>query len=149
MRDRRFEPEAAGDGEVEVNALSVPHPPHWNRNRAVSESGDVKEERSVQLQMCEVRRMGLSSGARALSPRVDFVNRGRLFDCVTTGSLLRSPPSPLVLACPLLCCTVSPLLGGDQPTMVVAMRRSSKSDGRSARRRGREASCRFHTAAFA
>ena len=26
MRDPRFEPEAAGDGQVEVSALSVPYP---------------------------------------------------------------------------------------------------------------------------
>ena len=63
MRDPRFEPEAAGDGEVEVNLLWVPHTIGTQSVRA--ESGDAKEERSVRLQMREVTIL-----------HVDFVDRG-------------------------------------------------------------------------
>ena len=45
VRDPRFELEAARDGQVEVNALSVPHPIGTQTVR--TESGDVKVEGSV------------------------------------------------------------------------------------------------------
>ena len=45
MRDPKFEPEVAGDGQMDVNALLAPHLIGTQTVR--SESGDVKEERSV------------------------------------------------------------------------------------------------------
>ena len=45
MRDSRFEPEAAGDGEMNGGALMVPHVVRTTTVR--SESGDMEMERSV------------------------------------------------------------------------------------------------------
>ena len=76
----------------------------------------------------------LSVGARALPPGVDFIDRVRTLNCVTTCSLLRPPPSPLVSARPFLCGSLLPSFCGGRATVTVALHRSTKSDGWSASR---------------
>ena len=65
MRDSRFEPEAASDGEMNECALMVPQLVGTTTVR--SESGYVEMERSVRMEVREI--------PRALPPGVDFVDR--------------------------------------------------------------------------
>ena len=69
MRDPRFEPEAAGEGQMDEDALLVPR--LIGRQTVRSESGDVEMERGVCLQVREARIWGLFVILRALPPRVD------------------------------------------------------------------------------
>ena len=70
MRGPRLELEAAANGQVELNALSVPY------SLLGHKPCDVGEERCVRLQVCGVGVLGPSARAMSFPLHIDFVERG-------------------------------------------------------------------------